>query len=145
MNLTKNEQSIDRLVQAVYDLGRIMRQRMMQCHTGELHMGQIHALLLIQEREGITMKELASLLHVTSPSATAFADRLVRLGYVERMRDPENRRVVRLRILPKGTDMLASKMAERRRIFTEILGILPESDQRILAEILRKVLSGCPS
>ena len=145
MTLTRSDQSLDRLVQSVYDLARLMRKRMIHCHTGDLHMGQIHALLIIQERDGITMKELAMMMHVTSPSATSFIDRLVKLGYVDRMNDPENRRLVRLRITQKGVDMLKDKMAERRRIFGEILAILPESDQRILSEILRKVLSGCPS
>lgn len=108
-------------------------------------MGQIHALLIIQEREGLTMKELAMMMHVTSPSATSFVDRLVKLGYVERIHDPGNRRLVRLSITEKGALMLKNKIAERRKMFGELLRVLPESDQRILSEILRKLLSGCPS
>lgn len=135
-----NHSGIDGLVQSVYELGRVIRKRMMSCDAGEIHMGQVHALLFIQEKPGITMKELADLLRVTSPSATSFIDRLVKLKYVERLHDEENRRLVRLRMTDSGVKILKQKMTERRKIFAEILGQLPDSDQEALLQILRKVL-----
>lgn len=145
MKRTIHDHPIDTLVQSVYELGRTLRQRMVSCDMGDLHMGQIHALLFVQEREGITMKELAGLLRVTSPSATSFVDRLVKLGYVVRLQDPKNRRLVRLKISEAGTKMLREKMAERRKIFAEILSVLSDNDQKTLSAILRKVLDGCSS
>ncbi len=138
---TIRDTGIDSLVHSVYELGRVMRRRMMTCDTGEIHMGQIHALFLIQEKPGITMKEVADGLRVSSPSATSFVDRLVKLGYVERIHDEENRRLVRLTMSPSGAKFLKEKMAQRREIFAEILGTLSPADQEALLQILRKVLS----
>ncbi len=141
MTQTVSDTGIDGLMQSVYDLGRVMRKRMLMCDTGEIHMGQLHALLVIQEKPGITMKELADALRVTSPSATSFIDRLVKLGYVARVHDEINRRLVRLSISPSGMKILKRKMTERRKIFAEILGKLPAADQEALLQILRKVIA----
>lgn len=145
MSQTIKDHGIDALVQSVYELGRVMRKRMLSCDSGEMHMGQIHAMMLIQEKSGITMKELADGLRVTSPSATSFVDRLVKLGYVGRVHDAENRRLVRLKLLEAGSRILKQKMSERRKIFSEVLGGLPEEDQKSLLAILRKVLDGSAS
>jgi len=145
MKRTILDHPTDQLVQSVYELGRALRQRMGSCETGDLHIGQIHALLFIQEREGITMKELAGLLRVTSPSATSFVDRLVKLGYVQRLQDPNNRRLVRLKISSAGIMMVKKKMALHRDVFEKILSVLSKEDQNTLSGILRKVLDGCSS
>ena len=135
------EKTIDRLMNTVYELGRIMRQRMLMCDAGEIHMGQVHAMIVIQERPGITMKELADALHITSPSATSFIDRLVKLGYIDREHDAENRRLVRLNISLEGQKILREKMTERRKIFAEILGQLNTVDQESLLRILGKLIT----
>lgn len=131
---------IDGIVESVYQLGRIMKRRMVACGSGEIHMGQIHALFLIQERSGITMKELAEALRVSSPSATSFVDRLVKLKLVERQNDEQNRRLVRLKITPEGVRFMKEKMDQRRKIFSEVLGTLSPKDQEDLLCILQKVL-----
>lgn len=137
--------SIDELVHSVYELGRYLRQRVGRSDPKEVHMGQIMALAFISENGGITMKELSMMLRVTSPSATAFIDRLVKLGYVRRYRDDANRRVVRLEITQEGARVLQTSFAERRKIFESLLRVLPESDRQSLSHILRKILDHCPS
>lgn len=140
MQETIQADGIDSLVQSVYELGRVFRQKMMCCESGEIHMGQIHALAHIQENPRMTMKELADALHITSPSATSFVDRLVKLELVERLQDNNNRRLVRLKLSFKGEKMLKQKIAERRKIFAEVLAGLSQKDQKILFNILQKII-----
>jgi len=140
MTETMQNEGIDSLVQSIYELGRVFRQKMMCCDSGEIHMGQIHALAHIQENPRMTMKELADALHISSPSATSFVDRLVKLELVERLQDKNNRRLVRLRLSVRGEKMLKQKITERRKIFTEVLGGLSHKDQKILLDIVQKIL-----
>ncbi|MSR86879.1 MarR family transcriptional regulator, partial [Candidatus Peribacteria bacterium] len=69
----------------------------MGCGANLLH---IHSLFLISEQEGLTMKEIAKSLHITSPSATSLVNRLVDMKWVGREHDTENRKLVRLRLTP---------------------------------------------
>jgi MarR family transcriptional regulator, organic hydroperoxide resistance regulator len=140
MRKTIKPDGIDALIQSVYELCRVMRKKMLCCEDGEVHMGRIHALLHIQENPRITMKQLADALKVSSPSATSFVERLVKLSLVERLHDKDNRRFVRLKLLPKGKKILKQKIAERRKMFVEVLGALSSNDQKVLFKILQKVL-----
>ena len=104
-------------------------------------MGQLHCLSCIQDQDGITMKELATLLQVTSPSVTAFADRLVKLGYVRRHHDAHNRKLVRLVITERGKKILKETMAQKKRICQRFLRVISSSDRLNLLTILRRMLA----
>lgn len=133
------------LAHAMYELGRFIRQRVVTSSDEKLHLGQIHALLLIQEQPGLTMKQLAVLMRVTSPSATTFVDRLVRSGLVSRKNDEDNRRLVRLTLTADGTKMLHAKMAQRKKVFAEILHVLSPDELGDLSRILKKLAKHCSS
>lgn len=130
---------IDRLISSTFEVSRIMRQHL--CDSGnKVNFLQIHALLIISDQKGITMKELASALHITSPSATTFVDRLVKLGWVERKADPKNRKLVRLSLTRTGTAALHQVHAERSKVVRTLFSFLTSREQELLAEIHEKIL-----
>ena len=132
---------IDGIIQRTFDLGRVLRKKM---HTGDpsdLHMGQIHALAFIKDYPGITMSKVAAMLQVSSPTATSFVGRLVRMGYVTRHQDKKNRTFVRLEVTKAGAAILGSKMSEKRRIIADVLSVLSVADQRALHALLSKVFA----
>lgn len=133
--------SIDRLIDSTYDFGRIMRQQMLgQISKGkQVNFLQLHALFLISEQEGLTMKELAKLLHVSSPSATSLVNRLVRTDWVHREHDETNRKLVRLRLTPAGKKVLREKHEQRRQILREVFSFLSKAEQEQLARIHEKL------
>jgi DNA-binding MarR family transcriptional regulator len=128
----------DQLMAATHSISRSLRQRMAayKDSEGDANMLQIHSLVYIREHEGITMKEFAQYLKVTSPSATSFVNRLVKLGWVERFTDDTNRKLVRLRISKKGEGMILTKMKERTAALHQVVSLLPGRDQQELARIL---------
>jgi DNA-binding MarR family transcriptional regulator len=127
---------LDRIMGSALSLSRSMRQRMACKDDCDANMLQIHALLYVREHEGMTMKELAKHLKITSPSATSFVNRLVKLKWVERFTDPENRKLVRLKISTTGTAMLQQSMKERKEEMRKVLSLLSPDDQEELARIL---------
>ena len=130
----------DGIIQATFEIGRVLRRRMMSANGKDIHMGQLHALAFIKAKNGITMKELAASMMVTSPSATSFIDRLATLGYVRRVADTTNRKLVRLAITPEGLKVLKRKTAEKKKMFMELFTPLSVADQKSLLTILHKVL-----
>jgi DNA-binding MarR family transcriptional regulator len=71
------------------------------------------------ERHGeIAMSRLAEMLDVSDSAATGLIDRIEERGFVERIRVPEDRRIVLVRITPVGLQTLED--VERSR--TELLG-----------------------
>ncbi len=143
MTTKHSHEAASDLLHSTYELGRYIRQHMMSHSQERLHMGQIHALVLIQEESGITMKKLAKMMHITSPSATTLIDRLVKLGYVSRRNDQENRRLVRLSLTPEGAAMLKEKMTERQKLLMKLFSSLSAEDVSELNRLVKKLLQHC--
>jgi DNA-binding MarR family transcriptional regulator len=126
---------VDRIMGSALMISRTLRQKM-ACKDMDANMLQVHALVHIREHKGMTMKELADHLKITSPSATSFVNRLVKLKWVDRVTDSENRKLVRLEVSPEGERMLQTNIKERKEDMRVILSLLPAKDQEELARIL---------
>ncbi len=132
----------DKIIELVFSALRQLR-RQLACAAHESHDAnwlQIHSLALISAREGITMKELAHEMQVAPPSATSFINRMVKLKWVERMMDPNNRKLVRLKVTPFGREMVTQKMDEKKKYMRDILSLLSEQDQIDLERICTHLL-----
>lgn len=136
---------VDGILQTVFELGRVMRKKMMKSGKDDLHFGQLHVLAFAAEKPGITMSEIAELMQVSSPTATSFVDRLAKIGLLVRKHDTKNRTLVRLKITSEGKTLLKRKMAEKRKSFALLLSVLSPKDQASFLVILRKILLSCSS
>lgn len=88
-----------------------------------------------------TVSELADYLGVSLSAVTSLVDRLSRSGFVERIRDEQDRRLVWLEITPVGLQVLNECIAKRKEVIKKILGQLPEEDLRSLNMIYGKILN----
>jgi DNA-binding MarR family transcriptional regulator len=79
----------------------------------DLTFTQLRALfVLASANQPVRVSDLARRLEMSLASASALSDRLVRLGYVGRGSDPEDRRAVLLEVAAKGSRLL-SRMERR--------------------------------
>jgi DNA-binding MarR family transcriptional regulator len=104
------------------DLIQTVTQKMMSVMRHVRHPGpppepvlsppQVHLLFTIgrKKAEGMSVKELAELSHITPGAVTQFVDGLVQKGLVAREGDPSDRRIVRLKLTE-----LAKKQFEKFR------------------------------
>lgn len=136
-----NPSVIDQLPPLLMEMARMMRKKLIFDSETKFNPLQFHALMVIRERDGITMKEFADALHVTSPSATSFADRLVKLKWARRRQDPKNRKLVRLELTPAGETMIASAMTHHATVMRDLFSRLSDKDQRELVRILHHLHS----
>ena len=84
-----------------------------------------------------TMSEVADGLEVTTPAVTGLVDKLEKRGLVERVRDQQDRRVVRVRLAPHAQHMAEAHMSERRRQMREVLATLSPEEQAVFVKTLR--------
>lgn len=101
----------DRLAEQVFDaLPGLMDalRRTMRRHVAEgLSVPQFRCLNFVAKRPGRTLGDLADLLGVTPPTASAMIDRLVRAGWLRSDTDEADRRRLRLSPTPAGHALLA--------------------------------------
>lgn len=86
--------------------------------------------------DGRTMSEIADRMINRDPDVTRLADRTVRLGLARRMRDTDDRRVVKLFITEKGLQMLARLDDAVDDFLRQALGGLGPKHLKTLSELL---------
>lgn len=108
------------------------------CDNKSLHSNpqQIYALFVVNEFEGLTMKDLATRLGITSPSATSLVNRLVKVKWVKRVSDPHNRKLVRLHTAPVGKKVFTEKLREVSHSMHGVLSLLNKQDRTDFARVL---------
>ncbi len=67
---------------------------------------QIWALRTLSRRNSLTMGDLAEAMHLHISTVSGIVDRMEKAGYAMRERDTEDRRVVHLRLTPRGRAIL---------------------------------------
>ncbi len=100
---------------------------------------QFNALLALRENDGITMGELCDKLFLAYSTATDLIDRMEKNGLLERKRDSQDRRVIRLAITNKGKVAISEVVAARRRYVASILERLSVEQRSHLAESLDRL------
>lgn len=104
--------------------------------AGELSISQYHLLEPLAGGAGLPLGELAEAAGVSSPSATRMLDGLERRAVVERLRDPADRRRVRIRLTPAGAELVARKREQVAAAREAIFASLRPSERRAAARLL---------
>lgn len=86
--------------------------------------------------DALTCGEIGERLVSPGPDVTRLLDRLEQRGLVERLRDAEDRRVVRARITAKGLDLLTELDGPVESILGRLLGHLGQARLRTFVELL---------
>ena len=86
------------------------------------------------------MGELCKEISSACSTATDLGDRLEKAGYVERIREKRDRRVVRLSILPTGEKLVKSVIESRKEKIAEVLDSFDENEQKKLISFLESLV-----
>lgn len=123
-----------RLEIASMAVGRRM-SRMMQNCVGAEGTGPQHLVLRLLSRSGPQrMSDLAEELSINPGAVTAMVDRLEARDLVERVRDDEDRRIVRVSLTAEGAEQLRESEADVRVQMREMFGVLdPDQIEALIA------------
>ncbi|HEX5585766.1 MAG TPA: MarR family transcriptional regulator [Acidimicrobiia bacterium] len=102
----------------------------------EMSVAQVRA--LYELREPLSMRELAERLYLDPSNLTALIDRLEELGLVERTADAGDRRIKRLVITARGTE-LSEEIVGSVFAASPVFGVLDDREQRELLDLLTRL------
>jgi DNA-binding MarR family transcriptional regulator len=102
-------------------------------------MAHLHLMSMLDRHGELPMSRVAELLGVSDSNATGLVDRMEEHGFVERVRHPEDRRVVLVRVSGRGRQILADVEVLRDDLVVRILGRLDKPQLERLARALDDV------
>src|SRR6476659_4724676 len=133
-------EALDRIVAGLHDMIAGFRcagtGRLVKAGVSMTHM---HVVWLLQHHGDLSMSRLAELLDVSFSNATGLIDRMAERGLVERVRVPDDRRVVLVRLSPDGQAQLDALEILRRDMLQKILARLDAKQLARLSESLGDV------
>jgi len=110
--------------------------RLVQGHVSLSHM---HVLWLLQHQGAMAMSRVAELLDVSLSNATGIIDRMEEKGLVERVRVPDDRRIVLVRPGVAGMQALAQSESSKRERLRSVVGHLTPAERPVVLEALRSL------
>ncbi|MCX5699776.1 MAG: MarR family transcriptional regulator [Candidatus Omnitrophica bacterium] len=108
-------------------------------YKGKITLPQLLILELLSRQGASKMTDLAKFMRVTTAASTGIVQRLVLLGYVQREYDPKDRRIIRIKLSAKGTELLKKINQQRAQSVTKIFGQISENDRGEYLRILMQV------
>jgi DNA-binding MarR family transcriptional regulator len=100
---------------------------------------QFEALLLLQEHGDLTIGELSQKMYLAYSTTTDLVDRMERNELVERVRDQNDRRVVRLHMCEKGKELIEKVLYTRRDYIMKALSSVDKETLTLLKVSLQSL------
>ncbi len=137
-----NEEKAESLFDALFRVLRMMTRSFAKDRRPEhITPTQYHILYLIRDRQTLTLMDMAKHLQVSAPTATRAVDALVLKQMLCKERDPQDRRLVWLRLSEEGSGLLARQRRERVKILAEEADArLTEQERDQLIYLLNKLI-----
>lgn len=107
----------------------------------ELSINEVHILESIEKASSNTMTHLARRMMVTSGTLTTNISRLEKKGYVERYRDENDRRIVRIRLTPKADSVMKIHDEFHTRLIDKAVKDMHLDDNEVLNTSLENILA----
>jgi len=115
------------------------RHQVSEFYRSQITLPQFLVLNFLGSSSEYKMKDLAHFMKVTTAAMTGIVDRLVRNGYVRRLDDSRDRRIIRVELTLKGRELLHRVKEQRRRLVIRIFGKLSEKDRQDYLRILKQI------
>ncbi len=144
--MTQQQTSLD-LAQRLFQLiKQLPRTRIWQCASNGLTRSEYELLMLLVMHQGdagraLAAAEISDLLQITPSGVTHLINPLEEGGYIERLRDRNDRRVVHIGLTPKGTQMAESLIAQVQGRMLTLVQHLGEEDSKTLICLMSRAIA----
>lgn len=130
-----DEEIFPRIFQLIREFERQFREQ----GEHDISTTQFQALAILDEVQPITAMAMAGLLRIAGPTATRALDSLDRRGLLLKERDPQDRRIVWLRLTDSGREQLQAERQRQLEWVRRLLESLGDEEQAMLAATLEKL------
>lgn len=90
------------------------------------------------EKKAFTVTEISGLLQITPAGVTHLINPLEKAGYIERLHDQNDRRIVRIGLTDKGAQVAETLISEVRENLIGLVNYLGEEDSRTLIRLMSR-------
>jgi DNA-binding MarR family transcriptional regulator len=108
----------------------------------EYSFSQVLILQALMAQRELRMNELARFLGLSKANASALVDRLVKKGLLSREHGVEDRRVVFVRLTPKGQKVTRGLAKAQRQGLAQMMRRVPEQNLKVFIETLEQMAMG---
>jgi DNA-binding MarR family transcriptional regulator len=126
-------------------LGKVLQQMENKFADGlipyRINARQYGVLLFIKGNPYCSQKDISENLQIDRTTMVSHIDHLETLGFVERRKNPNDRRSYSLLITKKGNDLLDSRWEYLINTETEVLAPLDQQERKLLKDFLVKIWS----
>ena len=105
------------------------------------NLSQYAVLAILEEQGELTMGTLAQHLGTTMGAVTNLVDKLVAAGRADRARSEEDRRVVRVKILPPGREMVGRVTRDTAEFLAGYFSDVPAEQRRTAVDVTARLVS----
>ena len=130
----------DKLNELMPEIARgFFRRQTNELFKGKITLPQFFILDFVTHEGESKMSDIAHFLIVSTAAATGLVERLVRCGYVVRVFDPQDRRIVKIKLSSKGGELVKKINGQKRRMIIDIFGKISDSDRSDYLRILMQI------
>lgn len=101
----------------------------------------LRALRVLRDLGTVPISRFAEAVDIPRSTATGVVDRLVERGVIERVSDAVDRRMVNIRVTPRGLAALEDRALVDESVVGNRIRALSPEEQRLLADLLERVVS----
>ncbi len=115
------------------------RKQFHELHKVKITLPQLFILdFLLREGEA-KMTDLSNFVRVTTAAMTGVVDRLVKYGYVQRVYDASDRRIIKIRPTAKGNELVKKINQQKRRMIIDTFGMISQQEREQYLKILLRI------
>ena len=131
---------VSRVRELVYQLARLMARCDDTCLAQHgITVTQGYALMSFPDEGDLSMNALGEAIEVAGSTATRMVDQLVKKGLVDRRPDPEDRRIVRVTLTPRGRELRRQMEEATETCFRVAFGALAAAERPAVVRVLELI------
>ncbi|SER88922.1 MarR family winged helix-turn-helix transcriptional regulator [Psychrobacillus sp. OK032] len=139
-NMEHNQEDVAFLEKELRHISGIIKQRGRQIlNAYTITPPQFVALQWLLELGDMTIGDLSNKMYLAFSTTTDLIDRMERSVLVQRVRDEQDRRVVRIHLLAEGERIIEEVIDKRQQYLKDILGQFDEKEVANLSILLEKL------
>lgn len=97
--------------------------------------------LLLSREDNLTQAEIASKIHLSTPSTSLTLQKMEAEGIIERKTDEEDRRQVRICLTSKGNELFKKLIELVHHVEEDVYGDISDDVQKEVNEVLKKIIN----
>ena len=139
-NNEKKRDTLEKLAWQILTIAPLLKKRIfrpeIEQNDNALPLSYIQVLVALDESETMTVTEISSRFDIAKPNITPLIDRMIEAGYVKRIRNSADRRVVHVVIQEKGREKVRSIVGSLKGGISKWSGNIKEHDMVRLTDAI---------